>query len=456
MGTASIIPVARTANPRRASTPVMVRNSRRPRRIFIGLTEIAGYYGQLAEGFRAHGLKVTFVDLSENPFRYGGSNTDAIARIAAAASTMRARAMRRGGSRAVVGRVTFRLALIVLFVTAVVRHDTFVFGFGSSFFWLRELPLLRGLGKTIVFVFNGSDARPPYIDGALMDPSLGRSIEWCVERTEERWRQIRRIERYADLVVSHALYLHLFGRPAASFQVVGLPGPIGDREGQAMEPATDTIRILHSPSQRGAKGTERIREAVGSLQREGLSLELVELHGVSNSEVHRELQRCHFVVDQVYSDGPMLAFTREAALYARPAVVGSYGWDEIHRLMPAGAIAPVEACHPDALEDAIRRLAVDADHRRRLGLDARAFIRGWSSRLVARRYLRLLRGRRPRPWMCDPSAVRYLYGVGLSEERARRIVAGVIDRAGVEGLRVADKPELQRAFVGFARGTGSS
>jgi hypothetical protein len=451
VGSASIIPVAPDHKPVEGLDPVMVRTRRRPRRIFIGLTEIAGYYGQLAEGFRAHGIEVTFVDLSENPFRYGGSNDGALARMAAAVSVMRARAMRRGGPRATVARIAFRLALIVLFSAAVVRHDTFIFGFGSSFFWLRELPLLRRLGKTIVFVFNGSDARPPYIDGALMDPALGHDIEWCVDLTQQRRRDIRRIEEYADLVVCHALYLHLFERPAAGFQVLGLPGPIGDKEAPANEPASGPIRILHSPSQRGAKGTERIREAVDALKGAGLDLELVELHGVPNSEVHRELLRCHFVVDQVYSDGPMLSFTREAALYERPAVVGSYGWDEIRRLMPAGSIAPVEACSPDGLEDAIRKLATDPAHRRRLGLEAHAFIRGWSSRLVARRYLRLLRGRRPRSWMCAPSAVRYLHGVGLSDERARQIVAGVIDRAGVTALELNDKPELERAFVSFAR-----
>jgi hypothetical protein len=430
----------------------MARSRRRPRRIFIGLTEIAGYYGQLAEGFRSHGIGVTFVDLSENPFRYGGSSSDPIARMATMASTRRAKALRRGGPRAAVARIAFRLALAVLFASAVARHDTFIFGFGSSFFWLRELRLLRLLGKTIVFVFNGSDARPPFIDGALMDPAHGRSIEWCVDVTQRRKRDIREIERNAHLVISHALYLHLFERPAAGFQVIGLPGPPGTGpEAPEPEPASDTIRILHSPSQRGAKGTSRIRSAVERLRADGMNLELIELHGVPNEVVHRELRRCHFVIDQLYSDGPMLSFTREAAQYSRPAIVGSYGWEEIRRLMPAGSIAPVEGCHPDELESAIRRLASDPAHRRQLGRAACEFLAGWTPALVARRYLRLLRGERPAAWMCDPSAVRYMHGVGLAEERAREIVAAVIDRAGVPALRVRDKPELERAFIAFGQ-----
>lgn len=431
----------------------MVRSRRRPRRIFIGLTEIAGYYGQLAEGFRSCGIPVTFVDLSDNPFRYGGSSPHPIARMTAMASAMRARAILRGGLRAVVARIAFRLALAALFASVVPRHDTFIFGFGSSFFWLRELRLLRLLGKTIVFVFNGSDARPPYIDGALMDPALGRSIDSCVELTAQRRREIHQIERSAHLVVSHALYLHFFERPAAGFQVLGLPGPRPDPEEPEPEPEPDidTIRILHSPSQPGAKGTSRIRSTMERLRADGMNVDLIELQGVPNDVVHRELRRCHFVIDQLYSDGPMLSFAREAAQYARPAVVGSYGWDEIRRLMPAGSIAPVEACHPDDLESAIRRLAEDPAHRRELGRAAREFLHGWTSALVARRYLRLLGGKRPAAWMCDPSAVRYVHGVGLSEERAREIVAAVIRRAGVSALQIRDKPELERAFIAFAQ-----
>jgi hypothetical protein len=448
---ASIIPVVRTFNTEGCPSPHMVRNRRRPRHIFIGLTEIAGYYGQLAEGFRSCGIQVTFVDLSDNPFRYGGNSAHPIARMAAMASATRARAIRRGGPRAVAARIAFRLALAALFVSVVARHDTFIFGFGSSFFWLRELRLLRFLGKTIVFVFNGSDARPPYIDGALMDPALGRSVDSCVDLTARRRREIHLIERSAHLVVSHALYLHFFERPAAGFQVLGLPGPGPDSAPPEPELASDPIRILHSPSQPGAKGTSRIRSTIERLQAEGMNLDLVELQGVPNSVVHRELRRCHFVIDQLYSDGPMLSFAREAAQYGRPAVVGSYGWEEIRRLMPAGSIAPVEACHPDDLESAIRKLADDPVHRRQLGRAAHRFLRGWTSALVARRYLRLLRGERPAAWMCDPSTVGYVHGVGLSEERARKIVAAVIRRAGVSALQVRDKPELEQAFVALAR-----
>lgn len=419
----------------------------RPRRIFIGLTEIAGYYGHLARGFEELGIPATFVDLSPNPYKYRGSNPGALPRLAARAAGWRTRAVAQRSPLAWLAKVAYRLALASLLAWALLRHDTFIYGFRTSFFWFRELPLLHVVGKRIVFVFNGSDARPSYIDGAEMDEALGRSVGDCIEMTAVKKREIGEIERWADLVVSHALYLHLFRRPAAGFQVLGIPGPAP--EGASPEPSGPLIRVLHSPSRPGVKGTGLVRQAITRLRDEGVPIELIEMHGVPNELVHEEIRRCHFVVDQVFSDGPMLGFAREAALYGRPAVVGSYGWDEIRRLMPDGARAPVEACHPDDLEAAIRRLASDGAYRRALGGAAREFVQGWTSRLVARRYLRLLRGGRPAVWMCDPSRGRYLHGVGLSEERARRIVGGVIEQGGLGALQIDDKGALRRAFAAF-------
>lgn len=438
--------------------PNVINANRRapaPPRIFIGLTEIAGFYGNLAAGLRAVGAQATFVDLGRHPFEYASGDQRWIVRLAR--WTSRRRLDAKGGFLGwiVLWQLVHRLALAALFIWAVPRHDAFIFGFRTSFFRLRELPLLRWFGKKVIFVFNGSDARPPYIDGADMDPAHGRSIDGCIQLARAKKRQIAQIERWSTIVVSHALYLHFFERPAAGIPVLGLAQPLlADYPAVAPEPPEPPIRILHSPSNPTVKGSELIRAAVGRLIAEGLPLQLIEIRDMPNRVVHEQLQTCHFVVDQLYSDVPMAGFAAEAALYGKPAVVGSYGWDEILRLMPDGHRAPVEGCHPDDIESAIRRLATDAAHRRSLGLAARQFVEGWAGEAVARRYLRLLGGERAPDWMCDPSDVRYVQGGGLSEQRAREIVVAVIRGGGIGALQIGDKPKLEAAFLQFIGASG--
>jgi hypothetical protein len=418
-------------------------------RIFIGLTEIAGFYGNLAAGFRAVGAQSTFVDLGTHPFEYPPGDQRWIVRLA------RWTWLRLDTRRGLVGRIVpwklaHRLVLLALFVWALPRHDVFIFGFRTSFFRLRSLPLLRLLGKKVIFVFNGSDARPPFIDGADMDPARRLSIDACIKLAHEKKRQIAQVERWSTVVVSHALYLHFFERPAAGFQVLGLAQQLlGHYPAVMPEPPEPPIRILHSPSNPTVKGSVLIRAAVDRLIADGHQLELIEIRNMPNRVVQEQLQSCHFVIDQLYSDGPMLGFAAEAALYGKPAIVGSYGWDEIRRLMPDGHRAPVEECHPDDIESAIRHLAIDGAHRRSLGLAARQFVEDWAGDVVARRYLRLLGGERLPEWMCDPADVRYVHGVGLSEERAREIVGDVIRSAGIGALQIGDKPALEAAFLEF-------
>ena len=87
------------------------------------------------------------------------------------------------------------------------RFDVFVFGFANTFLRLAELPLLRLLRKKVIFVLHGSDARPPYMNGAA------RRAPWnaaeVVARTRVQKLRLARIERYADAVIANFVRLRL-------------------------------------------------------------------------------------------------------------------------------------------------------------------------------------------------------------------------------------------------------
>jgi hypothetical protein len=64
--------------------------------------------------------------------------------------------------------------------------------------------------------------------------------------------------------------------------------------------------------------------------------------------------------------------------------------------------------------------------------------------------VQIIKGDIPDEWFFDPKRIRYVHGMGLSEERARNIVKAVIRHGGVEALQLSDKPELENLFVAFA------
>ena len=421
-------------------------------RVFIGPVEIAGHYGRLASGLNELGVEAVAVDLSGHPFRYEvARHTAPVIRLAVAVAN---RSRRPGGPR--VTKAFWRglevIVRVILLAWTLVRFDAYIFGFGTTILYGHELPLLRLLRKRLVFVFNGSDARPSYVDGADMAASLGRSTDDCIRMTRRKKDNIRKIERYADAIVSQPAFSHFFERPVVDFFRLGVPCRSAEPDGVRRRDA-GTVRILHSPSHPEVKGSDRIREAVEELIRAGLPLKLTELHGVPNAVVRAEIAQADFVIDQIYSDAPMVGFATEAATAGVPAIVGGYAWDELRRIYPDDLMPPVEQCHPDELPVAVRRLAEDASYRIALGERARRFVEGpWAPRRIAERYLAVLRGETDPAWLFDPDTLRYVRGVGLTEERARDLVRAMVARGGPAALQLTDKPALERAFLEFADG----
>ena len=121
----------------------------------------------------------------------------------------------------------------------------------GSFFSLRELPLLRLLGKRIVFVLHGTDARPPYMDGADMAASAHRSISDCAALTALKKKKIRRIEQHADVVLCHPLYSHFLERPYVRALSIGMP-----LLASTLKPARYSVEVLRQFFQGQARDGE--------------------------------------------------------------------------------------------------------------------------------------------------------------------------------------------------------
>lgn len=426
---------------------MVLRRARRPPSVLVGMAETSGYCSQLAEGLRSIGVRADHVNLGPDPFGYASGAGRPLVRLVRGLARRRAQDARPR----VAWKALHRVAMTCLFVDAMVRYDAFVFRAGDSFFALRDLPLLRRLGKRIIVVFFGTDSRPVYMSGAEVARGVvGRE---AARVTAGKRALVERIERSASEIVCHVMTAQLHRRRAVAFLHVGIPRRVPSEPVRPMPEAgvPRTMRVLHAPSNPAGKGTAIIREAVERVRARGIDVELTILTGRPNHEVLEALDRCDFVIDEVHSDTAMAGFAAEAAARGRPAVVGGYGWDELRRLTPDDVLPPSHLAHPDRMEEAIARLAEDHAYRRELGARARTFIEErWSPHAVAERMLRVIDGSAPPDWRFDPRAVIHPYGAGITVDALRRSVRSVLDEAGREGLRVTDKPELEGSLLALA------
>jgi glycosyltransferase involved in cell wall biosynthesis len=424
-------------------------------KVFVGPTEIAGIAVGVVKGLRELGVDAEAVFSVKHPFKY---RTDAHPWLFHVWQ-------RLGNARTTVSRRQLLLKLCLIathtlwcwFVLAnlVWRFDAYIFLYGQTITNTRfELWLLKRLGRKLIFIYVGSDSRPPYMDGGrypgeVSDPTPAPSVLFA--ETKRCKRRLMRCEAYASYVINMPATGQFHERPFINWFAVGLPKEAP--EVVVSSPRINgPVRILHAPSNPSAKGTWIILEAIERLRSKGHFIELIKIQNMTNQQVLDEIVKCDFVIDQLYADTPMGAFVAEAACFGKPAVVGGYYAAHIGS-NPAIDIPPSMFVLPEDIEIAIERLIVDIKLRAELGGRARQFVvNRWSPKAVAERYLMLLRGDVPEHWWCRPNEISYLEGSGISRLRAKRLVKELLNFGGVSSLQISDKPELEKAFFNFQDG----
>jgi hypothetical protein len=246
------------------------------------------------------------------------------------------------------------------------RHDVFIFASPQSALVWFGYPFLRLLGKVIITVFHGTDARPPYMNAKYAGTAGAIDTADLQARTKRMTSLIRRIERLSDAIVNIPGTAQFASRPFVSHLTMGFPVAVGGHGSANVHEATEgAVRILHAPSNTNVKGTAEIREAIARLQAEGIRIDYVEVTGRPHREVISELAQADIVVDQAYSDQPMPGLATEAAGFGKPVVIGSEDWEGALSGISSSDIPPTFRARSSEMVDAIRHLVADRSLRRK-------------------------------------------------------------------------------------------
>ncbi|MEN8208618.1 MAG: hypothetical protein ABFR50_05125 [Candidatus Fermentibacteria bacterium] len=439
--------------------------SRRKHRIFLGIGEVAGYYTNLKKGFDEIGVKSYFFSIDGHPFDYGtGKKQNPFMRflkflLSRKMSSKRRKSLSEIWWTLLLVAILFpvRLSLLVwslFWCDVFVFHGTSSFFHGtSSFFEMYDLPILKLFRKRIVWVFHGSDTRPSYLSGSSISMDYGCSIEKTVRIAKKQKRWVRRIERYADIIISHPPSSHFNEKRFVRYLSVGNPFHCEYNIDSEKDTAENNgkLRIVHAPSFSEFKGSGIFRDIIRRMKSKGYSLEFVEIIGKPNSVVLKELADCDFVIDQLYSDTVMAGLSTEASFFGKPAAVGGYASLDDMGILAGAPAPPTEYQHPDDIESAIEKLITNRDYRIELGEKAQRFVlEQWAPAAVAQRFLRVINDDCPEEWLYDPQDIRYRNGCGISEQNAKALLGEFLEHAGKEGLCLPDKPELENRIIEFS------
>lgn len=188
------------------------------------------------------------------------------------------------------------------------KYDVFHFNFGTSVIDLYKwgLPTLDipyyPKNKKLIFSFNGCDARQKYETiqrtefSACNEHNCYNGICNNKKFEELKRKRIRKIEKYAD----HIFALNPDLMWVLPSKTTFLPYAIPQWEKIETCPLhpDKTIKILHAPTDRGAKGSEYIISALRNLEKK-YNLEIILIENTPHNKAIEMFKQADLVIDQV-------------------------------------------------------------------------------------------------------------------------------------------------------------
>jgi glycosyltransferase involved in cell wall biosynthesis len=416
------------------------------KKIFMGLGNIAGYFSNLKNGFDQIGEQSYHLNVDNN--LYGSRETDSInIYVGLLRYLYGTRSNEKLGMLQKISLVLiYKISLIPMFIWALLRFDIFIFGFNHSFFRLYDLPILKFFGKKIIFVYLGSDARPPYMNAAIIYKN--ESIEDILRRTVNVKKKIDYVEKYSDYIINSPTVGQFHERDYINWFAMGMPTVLASSKG-GEDLTIDTsgrVNILHAASKPETKESSYFNELIEKYK-EKYNINYVFLTGVPNSVVIENIKKCDFVLDEIYSDSPMGGLGAEAAAYGKPTLVSGYYSEKIYEHIPKNFIPPSVYCQPEKLEENFIKLCEDKVFRVQKGIELRNFLeKNWSSNLIAKKYMLIINDQVPREWFFDWECNDYVEGAGIDRVKIFEICRFIKNVYGKEKLFLSHNSKLTRTL----------
>jgi len=241
---------------------------------------------------------------------------------------------------------------------------------------LFEGPYLRSFGIPMLASFSGSDARILSL-AAKNNPYFFREPDAAHDLAVHRYlKSISRNIRFAATDCEMAEYVSPYFEHVFTFRQ---PIVLANFNHGLTSTGGPPV-LLHVPTDTEVKGTSHIVAAVDRLRMEGLEFDFRTMRHLTQSQLHREIEKCDVYVDELRCGSYGVTAT-EAMAAGKPAV--TYIRRDLLDKYPSDL--PIVNANPDTIYDELRKLIVDPAYRARKSKAGRAYVEKYhDARVVAR------------------------------------------------------------------------
>ena len=411
-------------------------------KIFIGFSEVAGFYSTLSEGLVESGHTVCFRSFGPNPFNYSiEACPSSFQRLLWLSTKLYHKAPLFLKLPAYLLHLFLRVCTIFPFM---LYSDLILINYSGTLFCYVDVLLLRLLGKRVIYIFHGSDARAPYFNGKYIYPTF--SLSRLRRLTFIASLRIRIIQGLGCICMAPPAISHFFSKPIINLSLIGLPWP------KPMAPAhrqssssklSEQFTILHAPSNNINKGTAQIRDVIQKLRDTHTNINYIEISGQSNSAVLDAIANADLVIDELWSDARLAGLGCEAAACHVPTLIGTHYTDNQWRTDTHNANSFVITTPPHQLEECISNLISNRLILDQIKSDLASAQSQYSPNQYSSRILDVLLSSPTHlgfsNYWYDPLKCSYLYGWGAPSHVVSHVVREFVGKYGLKSLCLPSK-----------------
>lgn len=339
------------------------------KKIFIGLSNTAGYGTRLLKAFKNNGINADLYLTGDHPFNFDISNSHKIKRF----------------SNIWLNRLYTRFFLI----KCLLRYKSFIFFSGESLLsGFRDFRYYHLFRKKTMIIFLGCDVQQPELTFKKEIPFSAchncqqeyKDFVGCVP--EKKIIRTGLAEENADIIVSHIAFSDVLKK---NYVKIIQPVNIEDFPETINFTGNKIPVILHAPSNFGYKGTKFLLDAIEILKNEyAFSFRLVQ--NVAVNELYKEISNADIVVDQLIQ-GWYGLLPLEAMMYEKPVIC--YLRDDLLKSIPGDC--PIINANPETIYSVLKKMLDNRSTWLETGKKGKDFvIKYHDGKLVAKHYSELL------------------------------------------------------------------
>ena len=251
-----------------------------------------------------------------------------------------------------------------------------LFNFVYSPLEMLDLKILRICGKKLLMLYQGSDVRQ--LKYCLENHSITFADQFpSYNEVSDRLKQgrVMKVSRWIHGVYSFNPDLMPLLPAGAKFHPY--PNIAIDKILPSYPGTSSRPLIVHAPSNRFAKGTQYVVDALDELRDEGVEFDFQLLEGMHHEELLNSVRRADLVIDQILA-GWYGAFAVEAMATGKPVICYLRESDLQFVDKEMADEIPIINAAPAGLKDILRHwLTVSPSELMKAGQDSRRFVEKW-------------------------------------------------------------------------------